>query len=277
MDDRSDKLRAFFASHVCADLDPRLMQAFADVRREPFVGPGPWWVVSGTGYIKTPDDDPAFIYQDTLVALDREREINIGEPSAHARWLDALALREGETVLQIGAGTGYYTAIIAHLVGTGGRVHAYEIDQGFAARAGENLKSLPQVDVQRDQASWTACRRLMPSMYAQVVRGLARFGLTPYILARGCYSRSSPKMGLAACCCSNVPITVQSGLQNLSPPLRSSAAWDCGTPRRAAWRRRFRRAWIRCDRSEWMTTRMTRVGLPGMAGGSRPQRPFERR
>jgi len=45
-------------------------------------------------------DDPAFIYQDTLVAVDRERGINIGQPSAHALWLDALALREGETVLQ---------------------------------------------------------------------------------------------------------------------------------------------------------------------------------
>jgi protein-L-isoaspartate(D-aspartate) O-methyltransferase len=125
------------------------MQAFADVRREPFVGPGPWWVHSGrTGYTKTPDDDAAFIYQDTLVALDRERQINIGEPSAHAFWIDKLALKEGETVLEVGAGTGYYTAIIAHLVGAGGRVHAYEIDQGFAARASENLKSLPQVDVQ---------------------------------------------------------------------------------------------------------------------------------
>ena|SRR5579871_1565316 len=61
MEDRSNKLRAFFASYVCVDLDPRLMQAFGDVRRERFVGPGPWWVHSGSGYIKTPDDDPAFI------------------------------------------------------------------------------------------------------------------------------------------------------------------------------------------------------------------------
>ncbi len=80
--------------------------------------------------------------------MDRERGIHIGQPSAHAIWLDALALREGETVLQIGAGTGYYTAIIAHLVGASGRVHAYEIDPGFAARAKENLNDLPQVEVQ---------------------------------------------------------------------------------------------------------------------------------
>lgn len=152
MDDRSDKLRAFFASLVYASAkasDPRIEQAFNAVKREPFVGPGPWLIsLGGHEYVKTPSDDPAFIYQNTLVALDSKRGINIGMPSAHAFWLDALALKEGETVLQVGAGTGYYAAIIAYLVGVGGRVHAYEIDKGLAARAKENLKHLPQVDVQ---------------------------------------------------------------------------------------------------------------------------------
>jgi protein-L-isoaspartate(D-aspartate) O-methyltransferase len=151
MEDRSAKLRSFYASLICAaakSRDVRLEQAFAAVKREPFAGPGPWSVSLGShDYVKTPDDDPAFLYQNTLVALDRERGINIGSPSAHALWLDAVALKEGETVLQVGAGTGYYTAVIAHLVGIGGRVHAYEIDAGLAARACENLKDLPQVDV----------------------------------------------------------------------------------------------------------------------------------
>jgi protein-L-isoaspartate(D-aspartate) O-methyltransferase len=149
MEDRSEKLRSFFASLICAAAkarDPRIEQAFLAVRREPFVGPAPWSILGGDRYVETSDDDPAFIYQDTLV--DSERGINIGEPSSHAGWLDALALKEGETVLQVGVGTGYYTAIIAHLVGVGGRVHGYEIDAGLAARASENLKDLPQVDVQ---------------------------------------------------------------------------------------------------------------------------------
>jgi protein-L-isoaspartate(D-aspartate) O-methyltransferase len=152
MEDRSEKLRLFFASLICAAAkarDPRIEQAFVAVKREPFVGPGPWSISLGRhDYVQTPDDDPAFIYQNTLVALDSAREINIGMPSAHAFWLDALALKEGETVLQVGAGTGYYTAILAELVGVGGRVHAYEIDAGLAAHASENLKGLPQIDVQ---------------------------------------------------------------------------------------------------------------------------------
>ena len=104
-------------------------------------------MVVGSGYVKTPDDDPAFLYQDTLLALDPNRGINIGQPSWHALWLDAIDVRQGETVLQVGAGTGYYSAILAQLAGSNGRVHAYEIDPGLAAHASNNLQDLPQVEV----------------------------------------------------------------------------------------------------------------------------------
>jgi protein-L-isoaspartate(D-aspartate) O-methyltransferase len=151
MAERSSKLRSFYASLVCGAggvRDPRIVQAFAAVKREPFAGPGPWQISQGGhDYVTTPDDDCAFLYQNTLIALDAKRGINIGQPSMHALWLNAVDLQPNETVLQIGAGTGYYTAIIAHLVGPGGRVHAYEIDPDLAARAAENLKQLPNVDV----------------------------------------------------------------------------------------------------------------------------------
>lgn len=152
MNDRTTKLRSFFAALVCgfADCsDPRIRQAFAAVPREPFAGPGPWAIHTGVGgYLMTPDDDPAYLYQDTLVALDRARGINIGEPSSHAKWLDAVSLQAGESVLQVGVGTGYYTAIIAQLVGRGGRVHAFEIDAGLAAHARDTLREVPQVSVE---------------------------------------------------------------------------------------------------------------------------------
>ena len=151
MHDRSASLRTFFASYVARlgrAHDPRIERAFAAVMRESFVGRGPWSIaIPGVGYVKTPDADVAFIYQDTLVALDPSRGINIGQPSAHAGWLDALAPAEGESVVQVGAGTGYYTALLGHLVGPAGTVNAYEIERDLAARARVNLKDLTQVEV----------------------------------------------------------------------------------------------------------------------------------
>ncbi len=56
-------------------------------------------------------------------------------------------LKEGETVLHIGAGAGYYTAILAELVGAQGRVIAYEIATDIAVRAAANLARYPRVEV----------------------------------------------------------------------------------------------------------------------------------
>ena len=159
MTDRAKKLREFYAELVCAGVNedrPEIEQAFRAIPREPFAGPGPWSIMAGMRrYITTPDNDPAFLYRDLLLALDRERGINIGMPSAHAFWLGSCDIRSGETVVQIGAGTGYYTAILAELVGRAGRVIAYEIDDALAARARENLADRPQVEL-RNRSGVTA-------------------------------------------------------------------------------------------------------------------------
>ena len=63
------------------------------------------------------EDDPARLYDDVLVAIDLARGINNGQPSLHALAMEALAPAGGETVIHIGAGAGYYSAILAELVG----------------------------------------------------------------------------------------------------------------------------------------------------------------
>lgn len=150
MSDRPTRLRQFFARLICAraGAGPRIEAAFAAVPREIFAGPPPWSISAGAGgYVVTPDGDPAYLYQDALVALDPARGINIGEPGLHARCLAALDPQPGETVLQVGAGSGYYTAILAELVGPDGRVIAYEIDPALAARAATNLLAWPQAEL----------------------------------------------------------------------------------------------------------------------------------
>ncbi|HEY0329480.1 MAG TPA: methyltransferase [Rhodopseudomonas sp.] len=145
---RSGKFRTFYAELIAGHRGARIRDAFAAVPREPFAGPGPWLLKGlGKDYVQTPDADPAFLYQDALLALVAARNINIGMPSAHALWLGAIDLRPGERVLQVGAGAGYYTAILAHLVGEAGRVFAYEIDPALAGRARGNLTAWPQVEL----------------------------------------------------------------------------------------------------------------------------------
>ena len=151
-------IRRFYAQLVTTlggVLDARIVDAFANVKREQFVGPGPWHIRVGEGYLITETDDPIVLYQDILVGLIPTRGLNNGEPSLHARCIYAANPKGGDVVIHVGAGTGYYTAILAHLVGPVGRVHAYEIEPDLAARAAENLAHSTTVTVNAQSALQT--------------------------------------------------------------------------------------------------------------------------
>jgi protein-L-isoaspartate(D-aspartate) O-methyltransferase len=142
--------RAFYARLVVrmgGSADERLIAAFDSVEREHFVGPGPWSVFVDGGYVVTPSDDPIFLYQDVVVGLATERHINNGQPSLHARCLAAAAVSAGCRAIHVGAGSGYYTAMLANLVGDAGAVTAYEIEPDLAERARGNLCALANVEV----------------------------------------------------------------------------------------------------------------------------------
>ena len=127
-----------------------VVDAYSTVPRERFLGPGPWLIRPDTrpdDTFATPDSEPHWLYHDVLVAIDLERKLNNGMPSFWAHNLDHLDLRPGERVLQIGAGTGYYSAILAEIVGPAGSVVAVEYDADLAARAKANLAGWPQVEV----------------------------------------------------------------------------------------------------------------------------------
>ena len=127
-----------------------MVNAFATVPREQFVGPGPWRINSPMDlaeYWTTDDDSPSHVYHDVLIALDESRGINNGQPSLWAYLFDYLDLVPGEQILHLGCGTGYYTAIIAELVGSAGWVTAVEIDATLAQKARAALADWPQVGV----------------------------------------------------------------------------------------------------------------------------------
>jgi protein-L-isoaspartate(D-aspartate) O-methyltransferase len=134
---------------------PALLHAFATVPRENFLGPGPWTIFRSTGMSETLSADPLEIYDDVLVSLIPERRLNNGQPSGHAMWLAAADPRPGDHAVHVGAGTGYYTAILATLVGPAGRVTAIEYDPGLAAKAKANLAPWSNVEaVQGDGVTY---------------------------------------------------------------------------------------------------------------------------
>jgi protein-L-isoaspartate(D-aspartate) O-methyltransferase len=144
-------IRAAYARQVTAKagIPPGsdIEAALAAIPRERFVGPPPWRIVSPRGRHHGSSEDPVALYQDILVPLGGEPGLNNGQPSLHALCLDALTPRIGEHAVHVGAGTGYYTAALALLVGETGRIDAYEIEPDLAVRAQANLAEYSQVAV----------------------------------------------------------------------------------------------------------------------------------
>jgi protein-L-isoaspartate(D-aspartate) O-methyltransferase len=142
--------RRFFGDWVAASAeasDPRIADAFASIPREDFLGPGPWLALANMDYVRTPSADVHLLYQNLVFSLKPDKHINNGEPTLHARCMAAVAPRAGERVLQVGAGGGYYTAILATLVGPQGRVEAREVEPELIATATTNLTFYQQVSV----------------------------------------------------------------------------------------------------------------------------------
>ena len=125
-----------------------LRQAFESVPRELFLGSGPWKIPDlHGGYVDAPTNSAEFTYQNILFALIADKGINNGLPSLHANNISTLNIARGESILHIGAGTGYYTAVLAEMTGPEGSVVAYEYEPTLATQAEHNLQQWPQTTV----------------------------------------------------------------------------------------------------------------------------------
>jgi len=153
-----EQIRRYYAEEIRAVCNLRseaLVEALACVPREKFLGPGRW-LIRGADYelqsalsVPTRDGDPRNVYHNVSIAIDPERHLYNGQPATVLSWLNKLELKKGERVLHIGCATGYYTAIMAHVVGPAGRVTAIEIDPDLARRAKENLAHFDCVEVRQ--------------------------------------------------------------------------------------------------------------------------------
>ena len=147
-------VRRRYAEHVCALAEtdwPELIRAFGAVPRERFVGAAPWTIFGGD-LVRQTTDDPRHLYRNVLIALEEARQLNNGQPQFWATLFARLQPRPGERAIHVGAGGGYYTAILAELVAWNGWVSGIEYEPELAAAAARNLADRPNVEVQSGDA-----------------------------------------------------------------------------------------------------------------------------
>ena len=106
---------------------PAITEAFAVVPRHLFVP-----------HVSVED-----AYRDRWIATKRLPDGDVvsssSQPEIMAIMLEQLDVRPGQRVLEIGAGTGYNAALLAHLVGPAGRVTTIDIDDDIVAAARTHL------------------------------------------------------------------------------------------------------------------------------------------
>lgn len=102
-------------------LDPAVLDAMRSLPREQFV----------------PTRYRSLSYADTQIPLGDGHVMM--HPKVEGRLLQALDIQATDSILEIGTGSGWLTALLAHL---GGRVHSVDIQEAFTRAAQQTLDAL---------------------------------------------------------------------------------------------------------------------------------------
>ncbi len=106
--------------------------AFSDVPRELFIPEA-----VGGGGLEAVYRDEAYVTKKDARGMALSSS---SQPAMMAEMLELLELEPGHRVLEVGAGTGYNAALLAHIVGPSGRVVTIDVDPEIATRADRALR-----------------------------------------------------------------------------------------------------------------------------------------
>jgi protein-L-isoaspartate(D-aspartate) O-methyltransferase len=136
--------------------DPLHLQALLEVPRERFVRP----------------EEIDRSAEDVPLPLDSEGLATISAPHAYLLSYRLLGLTAGDTLVELGTGSGYGAALAAFIVGREGRVNTFEIDADLAAWArrlllvgGERERQptvrIVEADAMRSASQWGDARKVV--------------------------------------------------------------------------------------------------------------------
>ncbi|HEY3800860.1 MAG TPA: methyltransferase domain-containing protein [Caulobacteraceae bacterium] len=148
--DEVAQVRRAFADELAARFKlthAPVLDAVASVPRERFVGPPPWRLMDVAKGETEDTSDPARLYRNVVVPLDADKRLNNGEPGLWATLFERVKPKAGERAIHVGAGTGYFTAWLAQMVGPAGRVTGIEHEPPLAERARANLADWPNAEL----------------------------------------------------------------------------------------------------------------------------------
>ena len=114
--------------HLCANgvlRTPKIIEAFEKVDRKNFIL----------------DEYAQMAYDDNALPIGHGQTIS--QPYTVAFMLELLAPKVDENILDVGSGSGWTTALLAHIVGTEGRVWGTEIVPELVTFGSKNLKKYP--------------------------------------------------------------------------------------------------------------------------------------
>jgi protein-L-isoaspartate(D-aspartate) O-methyltransferase len=133
------KLVAKVEAHL-GPFDPLHLRALLEVPRELFVRPR----------------DLGASLEDVPLPLDETGHATISAPHAYLLSFRLLDLKPGDSLVELGSGSGYGAALASYIVGPHGRVRTFEIDETLAARATRLLADRPNVEVHCMDATQSA-------------------------------------------------------------------------------------------------------------------------
>ena len=132
-------------------------------------------------HLFVPEVDVEDAYSDQVIPLkfaDDQAISSSSQPGMMAIMLEQLALKPGMRVLEIGAGSGYNAALIAHIVGENGSVISIDIDDDLVEGARANLQAAMVNNVQVLRADG-AYGYVQSAPYDRIILTVASADVTP--------------------------------------------------------------------------------------------------